>query len=63
MALKETVQLMKRQLTEMNRDLDKSLKGNRSASQRVRTNSVKLAKIAKTYRKESIAEERKKGCD
>lgn len=60
MALKETVLVMKKQLSEMSKDLDKSLKGNRSAAQRVRTNSIKLAKIAKTYRKESIAAERKK---
>ncbi len=59
MPLKETIQTMKMQLDEICRDLDKSLKGNKAAAQRVRTCTIKLAKIAKVYRKESIAVEKK----
>lgn len=39
-------------------DLDKADGGNKAASQRVRTGTVKLEKIAKMYRKESIKTER-----
>lgn len=59
MSLKETVHTMKKQLGEICRDLDKSLKGNKAAAQRVRTCTIKLAKVAKIYRKESIAAEKK----
>lgn len=59
MALKETVQTMRKHLNDICRDLDKSQRGNKSAAQRVRTRTVELAKIAKIYRKESVAAERK----
>lgn len=59
MGLKETIQTMKKQLGEICRDLDKALKGNKAAAQRVRTCTIKLAKIAKVYRKESISAEKK----
>jgi hypothetical protein len=58
MALSETIQTMKEQLQEICRDLDKSIKGNKSAAQRVRTSTVELAKIAKIYRKESLDAEK-----
>ena len=58
MGLSETIQTMKEQLQEICRDLDKSTRGNKSAAQRVRTSTVQLAKIAKIYRKESLAAER-----
>lgn len=59
MALKETVNTLKNLLNHIQHDLEKSLKGNRTASQRVRTQSIEFAKIAKIYRKESIAEAKK----
>lgn len=39
-------------------DLEKSEGGNKAASQRVRTGTVKLEKLAKVYRKESIKTEK-----
>lgn len=39
-------------------DLEKADGGNKAASQRVRTGSVKLEKLAKMYRKESIKSEK-----
>lgn len=59
MALKTTVQHLKQQLHEISHDLEKAERGNRAAAQRVRTNTIKFAKVAKQYRKESIAEGRK----
>ena len=61
MALKETVNQLKPLLERLCEDLEKGLRGNRAASQRVRTGSIIFAKLAKLYRKESIAEERSKG--
>jgi hypothetical protein len=59
MGLKETINSMHSTLDQICRDLKKSERGNKAASQRVRTGSIKLAKVAKKYRKESVAEERK----
>ena len=59
MGLKETVRSMHILLEHISKDLKKSERGNKAASQRVRTGTIKLAKTAKTYRKESIMEERK----
>lgn len=61
MALKDTIQTMRKQLNEICRDLDKSQSGNKAAAQRVRTCTIKLAKTAKMYRKESVAAEKKEG--
>lgn len=59
MALKETVKKMHALLEDLSADLTKaSEKGNKTAAQRVRTGSIKFAKLAKQYRKESIASER-----
>ncbi len=59
MALKDTVAVMRKELSDLCRDLEKANGGNKSASQRVRTATIKLAKIAKVYRKESLLAERK----
>jgi len=59
MGLKDTIKSMHKTLDHICRDLKKSEKGNKAASQRVRTGSIKLAKVAKKYRKESVAEEKK----
>jgi len=59
MALKDTINTMKKLICDIGEDLDKSCNGNKAASQRARTNSIKFAKCAKMYRKESITAEKK----
>ena len=58
MALKETYKHMRDLLGHITHDLEKSEGGNKAASQRVRTGTVKLEKLAKLYRKESIKGEK-----
>lgn len=58
MALKDTVKHMRDLLAGITQDLEKADAGNKAASQRVRTGTVKLEKIAKHYRKESIKNEK-----
>lgn len=58
MGLKETSNQLKKLIDEIAHDLHKALEGNKTAAQRVRTNSIKFAKAAKLYRKESIAAEK-----
>jgi hypothetical protein len=59
MALKDTVQKMTELLGEMSYDLKKACEGNRAAAQRVRTCSIRFAKLSKVYRKESVLSEKK----
>lgn len=62
MALSNTIKKMEAMLMDLAMDLRKaSEKGNKAASQRVRTGTIKFAKLAKQYRKESIAADRKGG--
>lgn len=58
MELKHTIDEMRSLLTQITEDLDKADNGNKAASQRVRTGTVKLEKVAKHYRKESIQDEK-----
>jgi hypothetical protein len=58
MAIKETFKHLKDLLVSITHDLDKAENGNKAASQRVRTGTVKLEKVAKMYRKESIKTEK-----
>jgi hypothetical protein len=58
MAFEETVESMRQLLVDLSKDLEKSFVGNKSASQRVRVNSVLFEKISKTYRRESLELER-----
>lgn len=58
MALKDTIKHLRDLLSNISSDIEKSEGGNKAASQRVRTNTVKLEKIAKVYRKESIKNEK-----
>jgi hypothetical protein len=58
MALKDTVKSLRDLLNQVTHDLEKADKGNKAASQRVRTGTVKMEKIAKHYRKESIKNEK-----
>ena len=59
MALKDTFKTLRSLLGQITTDLEKAENGNKAASQRVRTGSVKLEKLAKVYRKESIVSEKK----
>ncbi len=58
MALKETIAQVRELLLEMSCDLEKAVKGNKMAAQRVRTASVLFTKVSKVFRKESIAAEK-----
>ncbi len=58
MALKDTIKHLRDLLHHITHDLQKAEGGNKAASQRVRTGTVKLEKVAKLYRKESIKTER-----
>ncbi|MBM3193985.1 MAG: hypothetical protein FJZ59_07130 [Chlamydiae bacterium] len=42
------------------KDIPKVLKGNKTAAQRIRTKTVKIAKVSKVWRKESLDQEKKK---
>jgi hypothetical protein len=57
MSLQETIHCMKDLLNNILHDLEKSHGGNKAASQRVRTGTVSLEKVAKQYRKESLHSE------
>ena len=61
MGIKETYKHLKDLLGAITQDLDKAEGGNKAASQRVRTGTVKLEKLAKLYRKESIKTEKQSG--
>ena len=58
MALKETINHLGSLLCNITNDLQKAAHGNKAASQRVRTGTVKLEKVAKLFRKESIKTEK-----
>jgi hypothetical protein len=60
MALKDTIIALKKHVEDLQHDLEKATAGVKAASQRVRIGTIKLAKIAKIYRKESIASEKVK---
>lgn len=62
MALSNTIKKMEGMLMDLAMDLRKaSEKGNKAASQRVRTGTIQFAKLAKQYRKESVAAEKRGG--
>lgn len=58
MALKDTTKHLRDLLANITQDLEKAENGNKAASQRVRTGTVKLEKLAKVYRKESVHSEK-----
>jgi hypothetical protein len=58
MALKETISAMRQHLVRLVHNLEKAAGGNRAAAQRVRTESIKFAKTAKVFRKESVDAEK-----
>ena len=59
MALNNTMHDMERLLKAIGDDLEKTIYGNKAAAQRVRTGTIRLEKIAKLFRKESIHAEKK----
>jgi hypothetical protein len=61
MALKDTMKRMGELIEKLAHDLKKSATGNKAAAQRVRTGSIKLSKVAKTFRKESVKAARSGG--
>ena len=61
MALSATCKKMSQLLEEISSDLAKAVGGNKAAPQRVRVHTVALEKVAKLYRKESVADEKKGG--
>jgi len=58
MALKETMHQLDGLLAGVAKDLTKVSRGNKSAAQRVRVGTIKLERIAKLFRKESVAAEK-----
>jgi hypothetical protein len=58
MALKDTINALKKHVQELHHDLEKATAGVKAAAQRVRIGTIRLSKIAKVYRKESIAAEK-----
>lgn len=61
MSIAHTYKQLRDLLTNIGSDLEKAERGNKAASQRVRTGTVRLEKVAKVYRKESIATEKTRG--
>lgn len=59
MSINTTYKQLRELLSNVMSDLEKSENGNKAASQRVRTGTVKLEKLAKLFRKESISFEKK----
>jgi hypothetical protein len=58
MALHDTIKEVRSLLAGLTIDIEKAANGNKAASQRVRTGTIKLEKSAKRYRKESIKAEK-----
>lgn len=58
MALNETVCKLEDLLNGLAKDLLKVSRGNKSAAQRVRVGTLRLEKVGKLFRKESVAAEK-----
>lgn len=61
MSIVETIKEIRHILVALTIDLEKAAHGNKAASQRVRTGTIKLEKSAKKFRKESIKAEKSPG--
>lgn len=59
MSLTETMGKLEHLLICLSKDLVKVARGNRAAAQRVRVGTIRLEKIGKQFRKESVAAEKK----
>jgi hypothetical protein len=58
MSLTETMNQLNHLLMTLTKDLLKVNRGNKAAAQRVRVGTIKLEKIAKKFRKESVVAEK-----
>ena len=58
MSFQDTIKEVRALLAHLTIDIEKAANGNKAASQRVRTGTVRLEKVGKKYRKESIKAER-----
>ena len=58
MALSETMSKLELLLLSIIKDLPKVNRGNRTAAQRVRVKTIHIEKVAKDFRKESVAAEK-----
>lgn len=58
MAFSETVGKLEHLLNSLTKDLLKVYKGNKSAAQRVRVGTIRLEKVGKLFRKESVDAEK-----
>lgn len=59
MALSETMSKLEHLLSNLAKDLMKVARGNKSAAQRVRVGTLRLEKVGKQFRKESVAAAKK----
>ncbi|MEL7431853.1 MAG: hypothetical protein AAGI90_04900 [Chlamydiota bacterium] len=60
MGLKDTSKELEMLLEMVTFDLEKAVKGNKAASQRVRTGTIQLEKLGKKYRQQSMSDEKKR---
>lgn len=58
MALGETLGKLEHLVSVLSKDLSKVYKGNKSAAQRVRVGTLRLEKVGKLFRKESVTAEK-----
>ncbi len=58
MSLADTMNQLNALLLSVTKDLGKVHRGNKAAAQRVRVGTIKLEKIAKRFRKESVTAEK-----
>lgn len=58
MSLADTMGQLENLLSEIARDLGKVLRGNRSAAQRVRVGTLRMEKVGKQFRKQSVHAEK-----
>jgi len=58
MALSETTAKLEHLLHTLSKDLLKVYRGNKSAAQRVRVGTLRLEKVGKQFRKESVSAEK-----
>lgn len=58
MSLVETMNHLNQLLMSVSKDLTKVQRGNKAAAQRVRVGTIKIEKVAKIFRKESVAAEK-----
>jgi hypothetical protein len=55
MALTDTMAHLTHLLTSISKDLPKVTRGNKTAAQRIRVSTLKLERVGKIFRKESVA--------